>query len=460
LARYLLAATPLSGHVAPLVQIGATLRSRGHTVTVLTTTEFADAVTRAGLRFTALPAGTAIDPPAAPPWWARYLPSQARRFLLGRAELDSVYIRPLGHQAAALRSVLDREPADAVLVDMTFTGAAALLLDDRPRPPLLVCSVGPLTLSSADTPPFGMAWRPRPGVDYRGMTAVAHRVIMAGSRRRFDRALRTAGAGPAPVFLSDWPALADRLIQLGVPGFEYHRGDLPSTVDFAGPVLPNGLDGVTLPAWWDDIRSAATVVHVTQGTFDNTDLDQLVVPTLEALTDRPDVLVVATTGGRPGQRSGFRVPGNARVTDWLPYRMLMPHVDVMITNGGYGGVQYALSHGVPLIVAGETSDKAEIAARVEFCGAGIDLGTATPTVRALRAGFDRIRDQDRYRTAARRLAREIRSAAPLDSIAATLERIVAADALNRSARTGSAGAPDPDSTDDRPAPRPARPRVH
>ncbi|WP_299557150.1 nucleotide disphospho-sugar-binding domain-containing protein [uncultured Mycolicibacterium sp.] len=121
----------------------------------------------------------------------------------------------------------------------------------------------------------------------------------------------------------------------------------------------------------------------------------------------------------------------------------MPHVDVMITNGGYGGVQYALSHGVPLIVAGETSDKAEIGARVEFCGAGIDLGTATPTVRALRAGFDRIRDQDRYRTAARRLAREIRSAAPLDSIAATLERIVAADALNRSARTGSAGAPDP-----------------
>jgi UDP:flavonoid glycosyltransferase YjiC (YdhE family) len=48
----------------------------------------------------------------------------------------------------------------------------------------------------------------------------------------------------------------------------------------------------------------------------------------------------------------------------------------MITNGGYGGVQHALRHGVPVIVAGETADKAEVAARVQYTGAGIDLGTA------------------------------------------------------------------------------------
>ena len=37
----------------------------------------------------------------------------------------------------------------------------------------------------------------------------------------------------------------------------------------------------------------------------------------------------------------------------------------MLTNGGYGGVQYALAHGVPLVVAGDTEDKPEVAARVE-----------------------------------------------------------------------------------------------
>jgi len=45
-------------------------------------------------------------------------------------------------------------------------------------------------------------------------------------------------------------------------------------------------------------------------------------------------------------------------------------------------VQYALSHGVPLVVAGETSDKAEVAARVDHTGVGVDLGTSMPTAAA------------------------------------------------------------------------------
>ena len=50
----------------------------------------------------------------------------------------------------------------------------------------------------------------------------------------------------------------------------------------------------------------------------------------------------------------------------------------MVTNGGYGGVQIALSYGVPLVVAGTTEDKPEVAARVAWSGAGINLKTATP----------------------------------------------------------------------------------
>jgi UDP:flavonoid glycosyltransferase YjiC (YdhE family) len=33
----------------------------------------------------------------------------------------------------------------------------------------------------------------------------------------------------------------------------------------------------------------------------------------------------------------------------------------MVTNGGYGGVQMALSYGVPLVVAGASEDKPEVA---------------------------------------------------------------------------------------------------
>ena len=406
----------------PLMVVGSGLRSLGHDVTMLTGAEFADAVRDTGLNMVALPDEIRIDPPAAAPLLLRNLPAPLRRFWLGRAELRSVFVDPLNAEADALRAVLDSAPFDAILADVTFTGALAVLTGDAPRPPIVACGVAPLTLSSRDTPPFGLAWQPRKGRDYRRMTRATHRVIMRDSQRAFDAALRRAGGSAAPVFVSDWPRLAEAVVQLSVSGFEYPRGDLPETVEFVGPALPAADAAFEAPPWWPELRAAATVVLVTQGTFDNADLDQLIAPTLRGLAACDDVLVVATTGGRAGQQLPDHIPANARVTDWVPYSALMPHVDVMITNGGYGGVQYALSHGVPLVVAGETSDKAEVAARVSYSGVGIDLKTSTPTSEAVRAAVSRVRHDDRYRASAQRLRAEIEAVTPIDAIANALKR--------------------------------------
>jgi UDP:flavonoid glycosyltransferase YjiC (YdhE family) len=408
-----------------MVDIGVGLRGLGHDVTLLTGSGFADVARRAGVPMTALPDDVQIDPPSKAPAGLRHLPVQLRRFWLGRAELDTVFARPIVAGHNSLRATLQGAHFDAVLADVTFTGAVPLLLQDGPRPPVVVCNVGPLTLSSADIPPFGMAWQPEDGVDYRPMTAVAHRVIMRGSQRRFDRALRAAGSRRSPVFISDWPRLADGVVQLSVEEFEYPRSDLPPTVEFVGPVLASKYKGDReLPDWWPDVLQARSVVHVTQGTFDNTDLDQLVSPTLTALGDRDDILVVVTTA-RADAPLTCPVPANARVTDWLPYPALMPHVDVMVTNGGYGGVHYALSHGVPLVVAGETSDKAEVAARVDHTGVGVDLGTAMPTAAAIGEAVDRVLRDDRYRAAGARMQRAIEATTPVDAIANALKRCAA-----------------------------------
>ena len=408
-----------------MIEIGVGLRELGHDVTLLTGSGFADLARKAGLPVIVLPENVQIDPPSKAPAVLRRLPVQLRRFWLGRAELDTVFARPLVAENRSLRAALHGTPFDAVLVDVTFTGAAPLLLQDGPRPPVVVCNVGPLTLSSADIPPFGMAWQPEDGVDYRPMTAVAHRVIMRGSQRRFDRALRAAGSRRSPVFISDWPRLADAVVQLSVEEFEYRRSDLPPTVEFVGPVLASKDKGDRgLPGWWPDVQQAPAVVHVTQGTFDNTDLDQLISPTLAALGDRDDLLVVVTTARADAPLAG-PIPANTRVTDWLPYSALMPHVDVMVTNGGYGGVHYALSHGVPLVVAGETSDKAEVAARVDHTGVGVDLGTSTPTAAAIGEAVDRVLRDDRYRAAGLRIQRAIEATTPVDAIANALKRCAA-----------------------------------
>jgi len=56
----------------------------------------------------------------------------------------------------------------------------------------------------------------------------------------------------------------------------------------------------------------------------------------------------------------------------------------MIISAGYNGVLAALKHGVPLICAGRTEDKADVSARVAWCGAGIDLQTDKPSEASIR----------------------------------------------------------------------------
>jgi UDP:flavonoid glycosyltransferase YjiC (YdhE family) len=116
----------------------------------------------------------------------------------------------------------------------------------------------------------------------------------------------------------------------------------------------------------------------------NYDFGQLVAPTLAALANEPDVLVVVTAGGRPVDTIPGPLPTNARAASYLPFEWALAKADVLVTNGGYGSVNQALSFGVPLVTAGLTEDKADINVRVAWSGVGINLATNEPTSEALR----------------------------------------------------------------------------
>lgn len=91
----------------------------------------------------------------------------------------------------------------------------------------------------------------------------------------------------------------------------------------------------------------APVVHVTQGTV-ATEASDLIVPTIQALANEA-VLVVATTGGQAIEGLNLEsVPANVRLEPFIPHAQLLPYVDVMVTNGGFNGVQMALASGVPI----------------------------------------------------------------------------------------------------------------
>ncbi|MBV9512436.1 MAG: glycosyltransferase [Mycobacteriaceae bacterium] len=419
MARYLLAASPLAGHVTPLLRIGADLRSRGHQVRLLTGAGYRDRLRHHGIDAAALP--LSAHPRQCKHHRGPGFSPLVDRWRAGRADMDSVFVAPMAPQYRALRRELDRGDIDAVLCDVAYTGALPLLLTDGPRPPVLVCGVGPLTLSSADTPPFGTGWQPRAGFDYRHMTWAVHRLLFADITARVNAQLGALGARHAPVFLTDWPLLADRMLQLTVPRLEYPRRDLARSVLFTGPVLPRpGRAGRGLPPWLPSGRRHATIVHVTQGTWTNRDTGQLLRPTLDALAHRRDLMVVATTGRRGVTTIAGTIPANAYVTDYLPYAQLLPHVDVMITNGGYGGVHHALSHSIPLIVAAHSADKPEVAARVAYTGAGVALSGVRPGASAIADALDRVLTTPRYRRAAAALGRDINATSAHDTIAEVL----------------------------------------
>jgi UDP:flavonoid glycosyltransferase YjiC (YdhE family) len=420
-ARIVVAASPLSGHVLPMVRIATHLRELGHDVVLITADRYRRKAERAGLVFEPLAEVDLVDePPRTDSWRKRLGPGVIRRYLLGRAEMRSVYIRPLVSGYRSLERVLSSRCVDVVLVDLTFTGALPLLLARGRRPTVAVVGVGPMTLSSTDTPPFGMAWQPRSGTRYDSHYRIVHQYLLSDIQSELDDALSRCGAPPSPVALTDWPRLADRLIQLTVPAFEYPRCDLPDSVDFVGPVLGDAaaeLDEFDPPSWWGEVTKAQTVVHVTQGTLDNADLDQLVGPSMAALAHAENVVVVATVGHRAEQKLRSTVPVNAFICEWIPYSLLLQHVDIMITNGGYGGVHHALRYGIPLIVAGESSDKAEIGARVAYSGTGINLKRSRPRAPHIAEAVQEIQTDSRYRIAAQRLSRDIAHTDALDTIA-------------------------------------------
>jgi UDP:flavonoid glycosyltransferase YjiC (YdhE family) len=203
-------------------------------------------------------------------------------------------------------------------------------------------------------------------------------------------------------------------------------------VHFVGtpPIIPNQ---VPPPPWAHELDGSRKVVLVTQGTFANHNFNLLIGPTVAALADEPDILVVATAGGRPIEAIPGPIPSNTRVSSYLPFEWLLPKVDVFVTNGGYGSVNQAMSFGIPLVTAGLTEDKADVNARVAWSGVGIDLATNHPTPHALREAIRTVLDKPDYRARASLMADEFATIDTRSEILRIIDQVVrdSAEGLRR-----------------------------
>ncbi len=426
MAHLLFVATPIYGHFAPLRSIAADLIGRGHQATFITGTSSEDAARSTGAHFVPFHGAADIN---------------IEKFIAQRADMPpgpgqinhdmmNVFIDPMPVQHELIQRELAAAAGEPVVLitDSWATGGWPVALGAPGMRPAATIGIGVsvLTALSTDAAPFGLGLPPDATPAGRARNAevnAGYREAMAPTQSHLQQTLTTLGVtGRVPFFFDCLAGSPDRTLQLCPEGFEYPRPDAPSGVRFIGPLPadPPAAD-VQLPAWWADVENAEQVIVVSQGTVANQDTTALFEPALRALANL-DALVVLTTG-----HDGpvlIDVPDNARVAGFVPFDLLLPHTNVLVTNAGYGGVLKALSHGVPMVVAGDTEDKPEVTARVAWSGTGINLGTGHPDDDTIGHAVRTILTDPSYTQAAQRLQTEIGDHHPFDEIAAQIDELL------------------------------------
>ncbi|MGY1709627.1 glycosyltransferase [Geodermatophilus sp. SYSU D00758] len=419
--RVLVAAMPFAGHAAPMAAVARELVGRGHEVLACTGRRHAGRFTAVGATWVPWERAPDFDDTDIRATFPQVGDGRGIRALT--ANVEHVFVRTGAGQA---RDIEAAGPVDLLVSDQLAIGSG--LVAERRGTPWATVSLVPLSLPSRDLPPFGTALLPGRGPLGRARDAALRALVRTTLERRLDRALadvrRELGMPPTPVPSLQAFTSPQLVLAHGVPELEHPRSDLPPQVHFVGQLAPPPAGRAT-PSWWPELLAAdRPVVHVTQGTYD-VDPADLLVPALRGLAGA-DVLVAAATGS--GELPPGAVPPNARQAEFLPYDALLPRTAVVVTNGGWGGVLAALGAGVPLVVAGGTIDKPEIARRVARSGAGVDLRTGRPSPQRVAAAVREVLADPGYRVRA-------------GEVAASLARhggaAEAADLLERLARDGA-----------------------
>jgi len=415
--RILIATLPMDGHFDFLTGLAVHLQDRGHEVAWYTGRSYAEKLGKLGIRH--LPFTRALE--ITSDNLSEHYPEYAR---LGNGPkaiafaLEKVFFVNL---EAHLHDILEHRADfdfDAVVFDAAFyagrlvaekTGAAAYPVWPAPTP---------APVSRTAPPPF-FGLKPTGGLFGRVRDAVVSRLLASsakGGMKLWDELRAREGLAPWSGNLFDiHNSSSTAMFMVGCPGMDFPRDDWPEHLEFVGPLVAHrSASPSPLPADFADEIAAhdGDVIVVAQGTVDNRDPDKLFIPALEALAGTGD-LVVVTTGGRHTEMLRARFPqDNVIIEDWLDYGALMPHAALFITSGGYGSVMQALTHGVPLLLAGKREGKEDICARMDYRGLGLNLRTERPTAAQIARGVEHVLGTPAYRENVERLQGELSSYDP------------------------------------------------
>jgi UDP:flavonoid glycosyltransferase YjiC (YdhE family) len=410
--RLLFCTIDASGHASPLLRIASQLATGGFDITFLTGKDFHESVVKFGGKPLAV---QSLDPDI----MAAYakMPDGLEKAARG---IDIVFIKsaPYHYKSLcdALEAMNNEDPTWPIVIvgDVPFSGTHPLYMGAplpkglTKRPPILGIHAISYLSDSQDAFPFGMGLAPDTSEEGRVKMEEARKMAKTGPFSLLVDAqtevMQQLGAVDykAPGSLFDtWANAHDIVLQMCPPSLEYPISDRHEKFRFAGAVtrLPAGPDEkASYPAFWDKVTSGERkLVVVTQGTV-SIDYSQLIMPTLTALGGREDVFVVAILGIKGAALpEDFEVPANAHVIDYLAYDLILPYTSAFVNNAGYGGFIHGITNGVPMVMAGASEDKPDVAMRGEWAGVGINLRTGEPSAEQLSEAVDKVLEDSSFK---------------------------------------------------------------
>src|SRR3982074_3800287 len=175
MARFLIAATAVPGHVLPLLAVPQHLVGRGHEVVGHTGSVFRERAEATGARFVPFRPEIDIDyrQPGERVPDRRNTPPGPAQFCFG---LQHLFADAIPHQSAGIADIHRDSPLDAIIVDTMFCGTFPLLLGGREtRVPIVALGITALGLSTVPAV-FSVEALPPP----RTLQERARNVVMNG----------------------------------------------------------------------------------------------------------------------------------------------------------------------------------------------------------------------------------------------------------------------------------------
>ena len=357
--RVLLIASPMVGHVLPLVPLARAFRDAGHDVLFATAHEGVGAARKAGI---------AVHDVAPDLNVTRVLlgamlrhPRLMRRELAGEAGTTAV-----GHPFAALAERL---------ADRTIG------LADEWRPDLVL---------HEGLAPLGALVAAR-----RGVPSVLVDALIFDGGELFTAVARHLDGLARRYGVEAIPQPADAVVAIP-PSLRGARPGRPMRY-----VPATGGDGATsLPT-----SGARPVVLVSRSTVSDPRPDPM-MSRVAAAAEHAAVDVVLVRPDRGVARRAL--PPNVTTTDWVPFADVLPHVAGIVHHGGAGSVMTALAAGIPQVVVPGPGDRTVHARLIAARGAGL----AVPAKEITGEVLERLVEDDDLKKASGEVAAEIAAMPP------------------------------------------------